>query len=297
MSIGRVTLGPGGVEVSRLVYGVWRFFNAPLNGDVASVRRLVDLCLDLGITSFDHADIYGGYRCEELFGRCVTGKQRQSMELISKCGIRLPSSLRPENGRKSYDSSAAHIRASVEQSLKNLRTDYLDLLLLHRPDPLMDASRVAETAIELKREGKIRAFGVSNFLPAQMDLLQSRYPEALATNQIELHLLRPSNFFDGSLEHAQQHGYHPMAWSPLEGGRLATTEPLAGRLQEQAAARGCSPEALALAWLMHHPSGIIPVLGSINEQRLLSMAKAPEISMDRESWYELLEAAMGNEIP
>lgn len=297
MSIPRVTLCSDGIEVSQLIYGVWRFFDSPLNGDVARVRRIIDLCLDLGLTSFDHADIYGGYRCEELFGRCFDPQRRKKVELISKCGIRLASPLRPLHRRKSYDTSAAHIKASVEQSLRNLRTDYLDLLLLHRPDPLMNAGEVAETAMELRREGKIRAFGVSNFLPAQMDLLQSRYPEALATNQIEIHPLRASVFFDGSLEHAQQHRYRPMAWSPLAGGRLATAQPLATKLEEQALSRGCSLEALALAWLMQHPAGIVPVLGSINEERLKAMAKAPEISLDRESWYEILEAGMGQEIP
>lgn len=297
MSMSRVALREGGVQVSQLVYGVWRFFNEPLNGQVKNVSRLIDLCLDLGITSFDHADIYGGYRCEELFGQCMDPKRRQKIELISKCSIRLPSPLRPENRLKSYDSSAAHIRASVELSLKNLRTDYLDLLLLHRPDPLMDADEVADTAMALKKEGKIRGFGVSNFLPAQMDLLQSRYPDALETNQIEVHPLRASVFFDGSLDHAQLHRYRPMAWSPLAGGRLVTTQPLAARMEELALAKGCSLEALALAWLLRHPAGIVPVLGSISESRLQAMALAPEIALDRETWFEILQLGLGGEIP
>ncbi|HYX38010.1 MAG TPA: aldo/keto reductase [Oligoflexus sp.] len=297
MPVKRVALYPQGLEVSSLVYGAWRLFNPPVQGHEPTVKRLLDLCLEHGITTFDHADIYGSYRCEELFGRCLAPALRPRVELISKCGIRLVSPARPHHRLKSYDTSALHIKQSVEQSLRNLRTDYLDLLLIHRPDPLMDADAVAAAVDDLKQAGKIRAFGVSNFSPAQFDLLQSRCPEPLATNQIEAHPLRSSIFFDGTLDHAQRLRYRPMIWSPLAGGRLAAHPTLAEVLRKRAAELGCGEEALVLAWLQRHPAGLVPVIGTTNEQRLSSMLAVETIAMDSETWHEILQAGMGQEIP
>lgn len=297
MTVKRVALSPNGLEVSSLIYGAWRLLNAPLQGHIPSIQRLLDLCFEHGITTFDHADIYGGYQCEELFGRCLNPSLRSRVELISKCGIRLMSPARPHHRIKSYDTSAAHIKQSVEQSLRNLRTDYLDLLLIHRPDPLMDADVVAGAVEDLKQAGKIRAFGVSNFLPAQFDLLQSRLREPLATNQIEAHPLRPAVFFDGTLDHAQKLRYRPMIWSPLAGGRLSEQPELARVLELRASELGVSVERLVLAWLQLHPAGLVPVIGTTNEQRLIRMLAAPELTLDRETWYEILQAGMGHEIP
>ncbi len=297
MTVKRVALYPNGLEVSSLIYGAWRLLNAPLQGHIPSIQRLLDLCFEHGITTFDHADIYGGYQCEEVFGRSLNPNLRSRVELVTKCGIRLVSPSRPHHRIKSYDTSAAHIKQSVEQSLTNLRTDYIDLLLIHRPDPLMDADAVANAVEELKQAGKIRAFGVSNFLPAQFDLLQSRLAEPLATNQIEAHPLRPSVFFDGTLDHAQKLRYRPMIWSPLAGGRLSDHPLLAKVLGQRAAERGVSVERLALAWLQRHPAGLVPVIGTTNEQRLLSMLAAPDLNLDLETWYEILEAGMGHEVP
>ncbi len=297
MTVKRVALYPNGLEVSALIYGAWRLLNAPLQGHIPSIQRLLDLCFEHGVTTFDHADIYGGYQCEELFGRALNPGLRSRVELVTKCGIRLIAPARPHHHVKSYDTSAAHIKQSVEQSLTNLRTDYIDLLLIHRPDPLMDADAVAQVVEELKQAGKIRAFGVSNFLPAQFDLLQSRLSEPLATNQIEAHPLRPSVFFDGTLDHAQKLRYRPMIWSPLAGGRLRDQPELARVLGQRAAERGVSVERLALAWLQRHPAGLVPVIGTTNEQRLLDMLAEPELSLDRETWYEILEAGMGHEVP
>jgi predicted oxidoreductase len=297
MSIKRVQLNPNGLEVSSLIYGAWRILNAPLQGHIPSIQRLLDLCYEHGVTTFDHADIYGGYQCEELFGRAMNPSLRSRVELVTKCGIRLVNPARPHHRVKSYDTSAAHIRQSVEQSLSNLRTDYLDLLLIHRPDPLMDADVIAEVVQDLRQAGKIRAFGVSNFLPTQFDLLQSRLPEAMATNQIEAHPLRPSVFFDGTLDHAQRLRYRPMIWSPLAGGRLGDQPELATVLQRQADELSISVEGLVLAWLQRHPAGLVPVIGTTNEQRLLRMLTAPEVAISGETWHEILQAGMGCELP
>jgi len=293
----RVALYPNGLEVSSIIYGAWRILNPPVQGHEPTVRRLIDLCLEHGITTFDHADVYGGYQCEEVFGRCLPRALRPRVELISKCGIRLVGPARPHHRVKSYDTSAAHIIQSVEQSLINLRTEYLDLLLIHRPDPLMDADGVAAAVENLKQAGKIRAFGVSNFLPAQFDLLQSRCKEPLATNQIEAHPLRPSIFFDGTFDHAQRLRYRPMIWSPLAGGRLGSNPQLALLLETRAVELGCSVEGLVVAWLRRHPAGLIPVIGSTNEQRLAGVIAARDLCLDAETWYEILQAGMGEEIP
>lgn len=297
MSVKRVALTPNGLEVSSLIYGAWRILNAPLQGHIPSIQRLLDLCYEHGVTTFDHADIYGGYQCEELFGRAMNPALRSRIELVTKCGIRLINPARPQHRVKSYDTSAAHIRQSVEQSLINLRTDYLDLLLIHRPDPLMDADAIADVVQELRQAGKIRAFGVSNFLPAQFDLLQSRLPEPLVTNQIEAHPLRSSVFFDGTLDHAQRLRYRPMIWSPLAGGRLGDQPELAQVLELRAAELGISVEGLALAWLQRHPAGLVPVVGTTNEQRLLRMLTTPEVTISSEIWHEILQAGMGHELP
>ncbi|WP_141733479.1 aldo/keto reductase [Oligoflexus tunisiensis] len=297
MSVDRVALYPNGLEISSLVYGAWRLLNPPLHGQVPAIQRLLNLCLEHGITTFDHADIYGSYQCEELFGRCLAPALRDRMELVTKCGIRLVSPSRPYHRVKSYDTSTAHILQSVDQSLINLRTDYIDLLLIHRPDPLMDADAVAEAVSQLKRSGKIRAFGVSNFLPAQFDLLQSRCPEPLATNQIEAHPLRPSVFFDGTFDHAQRLRYRPMIWSPLGAGRLWDHSDLSGLLLTRAAELGCSVEGLVLAWLRRHPAGLVPVIGTTNEQRLLAILQDTALRIDAETWHEILQAGMGHELP
>jgi len=302
MSMSRIQLCPQGLEVSRLVYGVWRFMNHPLQGDQKKIRNLVDICLERGVTSFDHADIYGSYQCEALFGQSIGSSQRQRMELISKCGIKLVSSARPEHRSKSYDTSPHHIRLSVEQSLQNLRTDYLDLLLIHRPDPLMDANAVAEVFDELKQAGKVRAFGVSNFTPAQFDLLQSRLDQPLVTNQIEVNPLQSAPFFDGTLDHAQRLRYRPMVWSPLAGGRIWTDrrpeiQPLKKLLEQLSAEKNSSAETLLIAWLLKHPAGLVPVIGSTDSERLQKMLDAETISLSSEEWFAIVQAGIGHEVP
>lgn len=296
----RITLKGGDVSLSRLVFGAWRLLDQPERPRATEVGRLIAAAVDLGLTSIDHADIYGGYAVEAAFGEGMAawGGRRDSIELITKCDIMLPSANRPGNRLKHYDTSAAHIVGSVEQSLKNFGTDYLDLLLLHRPDPLMAADETAEALTRLLRDGKLRAVGVSNFTPSQVDLLQSRLAAPLVTNQIEMSVLETAPLFDGSLDHAQQHRYQPMIWSPLGGGALFTgTGARETRVREAlAAVDGSDIAAVAIAWLLRHPSSPIPVLGSMKAERLAGLAKAIDVELDRQQWFAILEASRGQAV-
>ena len=170
-----------------MVWGAFRIANQPETSTVASIARTVDTCLDAGITTIDHADIYGGYRVEALFGEMLATRPdlRNRIELVTKCGIALTGPARPQHRVKHYNSTAAHIRGSLENSLRSLKTDHVDLLLLHRPDPLMDPAEVAEVLDALVSEGKTRAVGVSNYTPSQFVMLQSKLPIPLMANQIE----------------------------------------------------------------------------------------------------------------
>ncbi len=273
------------------------------NLTTGQLSDLVRQCLDLGITTFDHADIYGGYTCENLFGAAIDGRSRlrQQMQLVSKCGIRLVSPNRPSHTMKSYDTSATHIVLSVENSLKALRTDYLDVLLIHRPSPLMHPAEVAEAFDRLQEQGKVLAFGVSNFSPSQADLIRGGLRFPLVTNQVELSVLHPGAFSDGTADHALRHGYPLMAWSPLAGGRLAGDPSAQAQLvRETLAAADLSrytPEQVALAWLLHHPSRVVPVLGTGQPARLTAAAEAVNISLSTEQWFRIYVAATGRELP
>lgn len=301
----RISLPSGGVTLSRLVLGAWRLLDQSERPDADAVARLIAGAIDLGLTSFDHADIYGGYAVEAAFGEGLArwNGQRDRIELITKCDIMLPTQNRPANRLKHYDTSAGHIRSSLEQSLKNFRTDYVDLLLLHRPDPLMDADETARVLADVVGEGKVRAVGVSNFTPSQIDLLQSRLPFPIATNQIEMSVLDTSPLTDGRLDHAQMCRYPPMIWSPLGGGSLFTGQ--GGRERRvlatlEALASQCgAPDAsaVAIAWLLRHPARPIPVLGSMKPERLATMTSALEIELDRQQWFAVLEASEGRAVP
>ena len=295
-------MSPSGPTVSRITAGAMNLAAWQL----APQKRLawIQGCLDLGITTFDHADIYGGYSCEALFGEALALQPalRQNMQLVSKCGIRLVSPNRPTNTIKHYDTGRNYIVTSAEASLRNLQTDYLDLLLIHRPDPLMDADEVADAFIALHRDGKVRFFGVSNFQPAQVDLLSSRLPFALVTNQIEFSALATAALTDGTLDQCQQRRIAPMAWSPLAGGRIFRPQtPQEQRLQQtlaaMGAARGAGVDQVALAWIMSHPARVVPVLGTGRLDRLAAAAAAVQIALSRQEWFEIWEAAHGREVP
>ena len=300
----RISLAPKGPEVSRLAYGVWRMFQDPEGAGVQRTLEKIHTCLDCGITTFDHADIYGGYQCEEAFGHALRAEPglRQRIELISKCGIMLVNPARPQNRLKHYDYSRQHIIASVEQSLRHLATDYLDVLLLHRPSPLLHPMEVAEAARSLVEQGKVRHLGVSNFTPSQFDMLSSWLPFPLVTNQVELHPLRPEPFLDGTLDQCLRQRISPMAWSPLAGGRLLSGEgPAEQRVREVLWGLSQKHEALLeqvlYAWLLRHPANIIPVLGSHQPGRITAAVRALSLRLDTQDWFAVWSAARGEEVP
>ncbi|HMT20115.1 MAG TPA: aldo/keto reductase [Promineifilum sp.] len=263
----RIQLADGGPTFSRVVAGFMRLNE--WNMSTAALLGFIHICLDLGITTFDHADIYGGYTCEELFGRALAAEPalRGRIEMVTKCGIQLVTPNRPDTRVKHYDTSREHIIASAERSLCTLHTDTLDLLLIHRPDPLMNADETAAALGELRSSGKIRHAGVSNFTPRQFDLLQSRLDFPLVTNQIELSLLHLDPLHDGTLDRLQQLRVPPMIWSPLAGGRLfdpgdERARRVRAALEAIGSAIGASAEQVALAWLLSHPARVLPVMGT-----------------------------------
>jgi predicted oxidoreductase len=262
----------------------------------------IEACLARGVTSFDHADIYGGYAVEALFGEALALRPglRAQMQIISKCGIKLVNPARPANRVHSYDCSRDYIVASVENSLRALRTDHLDLLLLHRPDALLDADEVAEAFAALKAAGKVLAFAVSNYTPAQFELLHSRTP--LVSNQVELNPLNLGVLHDGTLDQAQRLRLAPMIWSPLAGGRLFSDGGEQARrvrqaLQTAADERGVSLATAAHAWVLRHPSRPIPIVGSKRLEALDEALAALDWRMDAETWWAVWQASTGHDVP
>jgi predicted oxidoreductase len=298
-----VTLHPALPAFSRIVYGAWRLADdADTSPDHIAAK--IDACIEQGITSFDHADIYGGYTAEALFGAAL--KRRPGLaartQHVSKCDIKVNTPQYPDVRVKHYDTSPAHIRASVERSLQRLGLERLDLLLVHRPDPFMDAGATGACLDALVAEGKIAAAGVSNFSPADWQLLQSHMTTPLATNQIELSLAARSAWTDGQLAFLQHQRVRPMAWSPLGGGALLQAgHPVADRLgpalRRIADVYGVHSDAVALAWLMAHPAGILPVVGTNRLERIVRLNDAFKVQLDRQDWFELWTLAEGREVP
>jgi predicted oxidoreductase len=285
---------------SRFILGLWRIAQWGMSPE--AVAGLISGCLDFGIDTFDVADIYGDYQCEAMVGAALQTDHalKLRIRLISKCGIALVSPARPAHRVKHYNTSREHIIASVENSLNCLGVERLEQLLIHRPDPLMHADEVAEAFAQLKSAGKVKEFGVSNFLPHQFDLLQSSLNEPLQTNQVEISLMNLNSLFDGTLDQCQRLGVIPQAWSPLAGGRLAQQAEetsLSRSLTRVGNELGVTREQLAIAWLLRHPSRITPVLGSGKLQRIRELVAAKQIELDRQSWFELLEAAQGYPVP
>ncbi|RQS65516.1 oxidoreductase [Burkholderia sp. Bp8963] len=300
-----ISIGAEPMPFSRIVFGMWRLADWRLSR--RERRALIDAALELGVTSFDHADIYGDYTAESLFGEVLDDAPhlREQMQIVTKCGIRLVSTRRPAHRLKHYDAGAAHVVASVEQSLRALRTDRLDLLLLHRPDPLMDADEVAATFAALRRDGKVRTFGISNFTPAQAALLQDRmaaHGMSLATNQVECSLLHLAPLDDGTFDQAQRWRCSPMLWSPLAGGRLLTdASPAATRVRACAerigGALGVPATTVLFAWLLALPCRPLPIVGSSRIAALREAVAATRLPLAREHWFALLQAARGAEVP
>lgn len=287
----RHKIHPQGPVFSRIISGAWRWHTVSQD----TVAKLIQTSLDEGITTFDHADIYGDHGNEEIFGNVLKKNPglRSKMELVTKCGIKYNSTKRPKTWVKHYDTSKDHIIWSVENSLKMLGTDRLEALLIHRPDPLLDPTEVAEAFSQLKQEGKVLHVGVSNFTPSQFTMLQSFLSFPLITNQIEISLSRVDSLFNGDLDLLMQHKTSAMAWSPLGGGKLMANE---RELFSKASKYNASYSQLSLAWLLKHPSAIFPVIGTTKPERITEAAKSLEIKLDRQDWFEMLQWATGSEV-
>ncbi len=295
----RINLTPA-LDLSRIVYGMWRLGDDP-DTSPAHVQAKIEACLAQGITSFDQADIYGDYGAEEILGNCLKQAPhlRDQMEVITKCGIVAPVGRHAGARVKYYDTSAEHIRDSVEQSIRLMGIEQIDLLLIHRPDPFMDHKITGATLDSLVESGKVRAVGVSNFKPHDWTLLQSAMETPLCTNQIEASVLAHEVFTNGDIAFLQERGIHPMAWSPLAGGDLFGPRGAAVRtaLEKSAHAHGVDPAALAIAFLIDHPAGLLPVIGTNKIERIKTLSDALKIRLDRQTWFEIYTAALGHDIP
>ncbi|MBU2948469.1 aldo/keto reductase [Zobellia uliginosa] len=264
----------------------------------SSMIQLMNHCLEIGVTTFDHADIYGGYTTEEDFGNAYldSGISRETVQFISKCGIQMDADAR-KNHVKHYNYNADYIIWSAEQSLKKLKTDYLDLLLLHRPSPLMNPDDIAEAITKLKKQGKIRSFGVSNFSPSQIALVETVMP--VEANQIEFSLTHNDVMYDATLDDCFVNKRMAMSYSPL-GSYFRTDDEISQRIRKVVKPMQEKYEAtedqLLLAWVMKHPSKIFPVVGTATKSRLSAAIEATKINIQKTDWFILLEAAKGHEV-
>ncbi|MBM7097917.1 aldo/keto reductase family oxidoreductase [Bacillus sp. H-16] len=298
----RITL-TNDLSFSRIVHGAWRLND--WNYTTEQTTSLIEHCIEQGITTFDHADIYGGYTCEELFGRALQAKPglRDKMELVTKCGIVLESPNRPEHKSHHYNTSKEHIIRSVENSLSSLKTDYIDTLLIHRPDPMMNPEEVAEAFSELKDSGKVRTFGVSNFKRHQLNMLQSYLDDKLITNQVEVSAYELENIHDGTLDLCMEHRMPVMAWSPLAGGAVFSGNGekavrLRDTLTKVGAELGTEDISEVLyAWILKHPATIMPIVGSGKTARIDSAVRALGHKLSLDQWFEILHASMGHDVP
>lgn len=294
----RIALSDG-LSFSRIVYGMWRIADDE-DTSPSHVRAKIDACLEQGITTIDQADIYGGYTAEAVLGASLRESPglRDRLEIVTKCDIVAPIGKYADRRVKYYDTSAAHLSASVEASLTQMGIERIDLLLIHRPDPMMDADETGAALDALVASGKIRAAGVSNFRPWDWALLQSAMDTPLVTNQIELSLGALEAYTNGDLAHLQQHHIAPMAWSPLGGGTLMTeANGLTRMMDAMAKAQGVDRAAIAVAWLLAHPAKILPVMGTNRLSRIATFSDAVKVEMDRQTWFELYQAASGQEVP
>jgi predicted oxidoreductase len=291
------------LQLSPIVAGCmkWGQWGAAFN--IAAYRNMISTCVDNHITSFDHADIYGDYTTEEEFGAALKEMPslRSSIQLITKCGIKMPAAGRPSFAIKSYNTSKEYIIECAHRSLKNLHTDYLDVFLIHRPDPLMNPAEIAEAFTTLKQQGKVLHFGVSNFTPSQVNMVHRFFP--LEINQLEISLLHLDPFHNGQLDQCIQEKIVPMAWSPLGGGHLLTDtanekgQRISAITAVLSSKYNTSPENILLSFLHRHPSHIIPVMGTSKTERLLSAIEAAGISLEAEEWFMLWEASAGRQVP
>ena len=278
------------IVVGTMRWGIW-----DANFKTSDYQRMIEKSLELGFTTFDHADIYGDHTTEAEFGEVLKShpELREQMEIVTKCGILRVCDNKPQHYIKAYDSSKEHILQSAEDSLRQLGTDYIDVLLLHRPDFLMNPDEIGEAFELLYRSGKVRSFGVSNFTKSQIEMLSESVP--VGTHQLEISVKALQAFSDGTLDQCTKDGIVPMAWSPLGGGDLPAA--LVQELKKWADEFGTTPQVIALAWLMQHPAGILPVIGTTKEDHLVKSKEALSIKLDRQQWYSIYQASTGVRIP
>jgi len=294
----KIYLSDSGPKVSEAVYGFYRWHEDLANAP-ANMERIVHLCLELGINTFDHADIYGDYQCEALFGNMMAKKsfKREDVVLFSKCGLRVPSAGVEGVRIAHYNTSSSHITKSVEQSLRNLRTDYLDMFLLNHLDPISNLEETALTLERLRDSGKVKNIGVANFSVFQHQLLSSYLRIPIVTNHIELNLLNTTALDNGQIDYIKQKYMRPLASTPLASGRIATGADILAmhvrkKLQEISGKYNCDIESIAVAWLVK--LGALPLIGTTNEQRIRNIANAFDIELDHQDWYELYSASRGS---
>jgi predicted oxidoreductase len=314
-----IPLGPTDLQVTRLCYGAMRLSGSWDRDkvDAAAIERGIrslESAVEAGYTFIDHADIYGDTTCETIHGLALDRhpEWRDKLVVATKCGIRFEDE--PPGTPHRYDFSGEHIRQSIDESLRRLKLERVDLYQLHRPDWLADPEEIAQAMIDIQKAGKVRYFGVSNFRPSLVNALQAALPFPLVANQVEIHLLRLDTFEDGTLDQCLEKKMTPLAWSPLAGGRLGAaldekaplpleTDAKAAQimrlrpvLADVAQAYGVTPLAIVFAWLMRHPSKIVPIVGTVRPEAIREAAKADAITLDRESWYRILRAARGQKL-
>ncbi|MCL9780227.1 aldo/keto reductase family oxidoreductase [Vibrio sp. S4M6] len=301
--VAKALVAPQGPELSELVQGYWRL--AEWNMSPQQRLSFLKRHIELGISTVDHADIYGNYECENLFGEALAIDKavRDEIQIVTKCDIKLCGDKTPDRKINHYDTSAKHIYQSVDNSLERLRVDEIDVLLIHRPDALMNADEVAEAFNELRKVGKVKHFGVSNFSPYQFDLLQSRLNKPLVTNQVEINPLNFNVIHDGTLDQLQLLRTRPMAWSCLAGGALFDgVGDQAKRVRTELQAIGeevgaSSIDQVIYAWVNRLPSRPLPILGSGKIERVKTAVKALDIELSREQWFRIWVASKGHGVP
>lgn len=286
------------VSFSRIIAGTMTWGRWGSRFSSKEMASLINHCVAEGITSFDNADIYGDYTTESDFGEAFarSGINREAIQIITKCGIQLTS--RDANALKHYNYSKDYIIWSVEQSLQNLKTDYLDLFLLHRPSPLMHPDEIAEAINSLMNTGKIREFGVSNFTPSQVSMIERKTP--VSANQIEFSLTHGTPMYDGTLDECMTKEQTAMAWSPLGNyfkGQEDNEKAIAGVLSALCSKYQATESQLLLAWILKHPARIHPVIGTSKQDRLSESIAACSIDIELQDWFALLAASEGHEVP
>ncbi len=290
----KVYLSDSGPKVSEAIYSFYRW-DGEKSANSSELEKIVNLCLDLGINTFDHADYYGNYSCEELFGELIKARRvkREDLVLFTKCGLRVPHPSQPAIRTFHIDTSAPRIRESIDESLRRLNTDYIDIFLLDHLDAI---SNIEETALALEQSlkaGKIRAIGVANFSVFQHQLLSAQLQSTLVTHHLELNLLNTTALDNGQMDYIKQKYMRPLASAPVAAGRIAGgNDPAAIRLREKlktyAAKYGKDLESIAVAWLIK--LGALPLIGTKEEQRIRNIVQAFDIDLDHQDWYDIYQA-------